>query len=198
MPFGVKPLHIRHKQLTRTTNGEFDTSHEVQLKEMQLPKFVNGRRIVGISASIFELEHCRYDVILGRDFISSAGIILSFNNHTVTCMDVTTPMRDTTKMTRVSPEEAKDTELFKNASTEILERSYQRVTAKEVARQQNHMTEEQKRKFQKMIQKHEVIFNGKLGLYPHEEIHIKLKKDAKPIHMKPYPVAYQREEIFRK
>eukprot|EP00536_Pseudo-nitzschia_multiseries_P015512 jgi/Psemu1/42851/gm1.42851_g len=44
----------------------------------------------------------------------------------------------------------------------------------------------------------QVVFNGDIGCYPHRKTHVELEDDAKPIHMKPYSVPYQREEILKK
>eukprot|EP00536_Pseudo-nitzschia_multiseries_P003668 jgi/Psemu1/186376/e_gw1.57.48.1 len=55
MPFGVQPKHVRYKRVTTTANGAFDTSFEVKMKELvQMLEFVNGSRIKGISAKIFD------------------------------------------------------------------------------------------------------------------------------------------------
>jgi len=49
-----------------------------------------------------------------------------------------------------------------------------------------------------VLDKYTDVFDGKLGCYPHEKINIQLKPGAKPIHKRPYPVPYKREELFKR
>ena len=42
-----------------------------------------------------------------------------------------------------------------------------------------------------------MLFDGELGLYPHEKFHLSIKKDAVPVHKKPYPVPYKQRDVFR-
>ncbi len=42
------------------------------------------------------------------------------------------------------------------------------------------------------------IFNGTLGVYPHQKFHIELEPNAKPKHARPYPVPVIHLESFKK
>ena len=53
------------------------------------------------------------------------------------------------------------------------------------------MSVDKRVKFQAILEKHKVLFDGELGLYPHEKFHLNIKKDAVPVHKKPYPVPYK-------
>ena len=50
-----------------------------------------------------------------------------------------------------------------NFAAEILDRKYKRVTAKDIAAQQQHMSDKQKRLFGNTLNKYEILFDGKLG-----------------------------------
>ena len=70
---GVVPTISPEKRITTTANGSFDTSKSVELRNIQLPKFVNGRVVVGcVEARLFHSPECRYDIIFGGDFLTSA------------------------------------------------------------------------------------------------------------------------------
>ena len=59
-------------------------------------------------------------------------------------------------------------ELFE--AQEILHRAYKKVTPAECASEQDHMSKEERVKFQAVLERHKVLFDGELGLYPHEFI----------------------------
>ena len=86
-------------------------------------------------------------------------------------------------------------ELFE--ATEILHQAYKKVTPSECANDQHHMSDEEKIKFQAILERHKVLFDGELGLYQNEKFHLKLKKGAVPVHKKPYPVAYKQQDVLR-
>ena len=48
-----------------------------------------------------------------------------------------------------------------------------------------------------MLEKHEVLFDGKLGLYPHKHFKLKLKPGAIPVHKKAYPIPFKRHPVFK-
>ena len=70
----------------------------------------------------------------------------------------------------------------------MLEHAYQKVTPRECASKQGYMTQAERSKFEAILDKYKVLFNGKLGLYPHKKFHLQLKEGAAPIHKKPYAV----------
>ena len=85
-------------------------------------------------------------------------------------------------------------ELFE--AMEILNQAYKKVTPRECANDQHHMSNEERIKFQAILEHYKVLFDGELGCYPHKNFHLKLKKDAVPDHKKPYPVPYKRLDLF--
>ena len=58
------------------------------------------------------------------------------------------------------------------------------------------MSDEERTKFRTILEGHKVLFDGGLGLYPHEKFHLKVKEGAVPVHKKPYPVPHKRQDIF--
>jgi hypothetical protein len=49
-----------------------------------------------------------------------------------------------------------------------------------------------------VLAKHEPLFDGTLGKYPHKKIHLELLDGAKPVHQKAYPVAPAHQAAFQK
>ena len=70
------------------------------------------------------------------------------------------------------------------------------MTPNKCAKEQYHMTDEECTKFEAIVEQHKVLFDGELGLYPHEKFHLTLKEGAVPVNKKPYPVPYTRQEVF--
>ena len=59
------------------------------------------------------------------------------------------------------------------------------------------MTIGQKIKFKAMLERHKIMFDGKLGLYPHEKFKLRLKEGAVSVHKKAYPVPFKRQPVFK-
>ena len=58
------------------------------------------------------------------------------------------------------------------------------------------MSDEERTKFRTILEGHKVLFDGGLGLYPHEKFHLKVKEGAVPVHKKHYPVLHKRPDMF--
>ena len=209
LPFGTLPIRSKHQVLTTTANGSFDTTEYIIMKNIKLQEFGNYT-IDKQEARLFHSPNCRYDLILGRDFLHLAQINLLFKEGAVQWMDRTIPMKDTslyheTDYTMLM-EELEDAELFADdlsfanpyKSKVILDRAYQETDPSTVAQQQSHMSKAEQQQFQAILSKYPNVFNGELGKYPHKKISLRLKPGSKPIHKKPYPVAYKREDLFKR
>ena len=58
------------------------------------------------------------------------------------------------------------------------------------------MLDKERIKFQAMLERYKILFDGELGLYPHKKFHLKVKEGAIPVHKKPYPVSHKRHDLF--
>ena len=47
------------------------------------------------------------------------------------------------------------------------------------------------------MEHHKIMFNGKLGYYPHKKFHLNLIDGYWPIFKRPYPVPFSREKLFK-
>ena len=93
-------------------------------------------------------------------------------------------------------EKLEDSEMFQ--STEVLDRAYSSITAKEVASLWTHLIEEEQTSLEKFLTKYSTIFDGKLGCYPHNKIKLDIPPNAQLIQKRPYPVPYGQETSFKK
>jgi len=93
LPFGTIPIRSKHKVITTTASGSFNTTEYVIMKNIKLQEFGNCT-IDKQQARLFNSPNCRYDLILGRNFLHLAKINLLFESATVQWMNWTVPMKD--------------------------------------------------------------------------------------------------------
>ncbi len=66
----------------------------VVLCNLRLPELENNRNVDQQKALIFDADSCRYDVILGADFLSKTGIDVKCSRGTIEWFDNELPLRD--------------------------------------------------------------------------------------------------------
>ena len=88
-------------------------------------------------------------------------------------------------------------EEFESYSTKIAGRKYQAVSTDEVIAQVDHLTGGQKRLLKEVLDKHTVLFDGKLGCYTGDKVHLKLIDNFTPSWKRAYPVPFTREKAFK-
>ena len=62
----------------------------------------------------------------------------------------------------------------------------------------SHLEAKQKEGLKALMLKHSKLFDGTLGKYPGEPIHIELEKDAVPVYKRQYPIPRVHLETFKK
>ena len=80
------------------------------------------------------------------------------------------------------------------ATTEIKARKYQAVSTDEVIAQLDHLTGGQKQLLKKVLDKHTVLFDRKLGCCTGDKVHLELIDNAKPFWKRAYPVPFTSHE----
>jgi hypothetical protein len=83
-------------------------------------------------------------------------------------------------------------------AVKILDTKYEKVSIDEVVEKQEHLNTEQRAELHRVLGKFEKLFNGTLGVYPHQKFHINLLPDAKPKHLMPYTIPRIHLEAFKK
>ena len=97
-----------------------------------------------------------------------------------------------------------ENDMFKNdwldcyAAERILDTKYEKLDLDGLMSKQDHLNTNQKEYLKGLFLKYSKVFDGTLGLYPHKKIHIDVKPDAKPKHMRPYAVPKIHMDTFKK
>jgi hypothetical protein len=79
----------------------------------------------------------------------------------------------------------------------ILEAKYEPANLEEITRGITHLTDAEQTRLLELLQKYEHLFDGTLGTWTGEPYDIKLKKGAKPYHVRPFPVPKIHEQTLK-
>eukprot|EP00804_Cyclotella_cryptica_P013076 CCRYP_002363-RA/>CCRYP_002363-RA protein AED:0.38 eAED:0.38 QI:0/-1/0/1/-1/1/1/0/217 len=183
-----------------TLAGKLQAQEAVTLRDLRLPEFDKNRRISQQKALVLDYDHIRYDVILGTNFPSKTGNKLNYLDGKMEWFDYSRPLqppggldlKDFDAMEDMFFIQAED-ELFDKDwlscyATDILDAKYEWADVAEVVDKQTHLNAHHKKDPLQVLQDNSKMFDGTLGLYPHRKVHIELVPDAKPVHVRPYPV----------
>ncbi len=75
---------------------------------------------------------------------------------------------------------------------------YERVQIDDIVNQLEHLNIQQKADIKQALREFTKIFDGTLGVYPHQKFYIELEPIAKPKHARPYPIPVIHLEAFKK
>ena len=183
----------------------------VVVRGMRLPEFDKNTMITEHKLLVFDGE-CQYDMILGSDFLSKIGLGVNYDTGMVTWLDYSIPMH--------TPFESDSEELYEAIeeyllqmddddlgydwldaflTVPILDAKYEKADLAEVARNQTHLSDSQRNDLFQLLSRHERLFDGTLGLYPHEKMHIELLPGERfESFSRPYPVPHIHLDTFKK
>ncbi len=172
------------------------------MRNLRLPEFDKNRNVDQQKALVFQSETCKYDVILGADFLTKTGIDVKYSIGTMEWFDNELPLcnphllqnKEFEAMAEIIKIQ-QDEELFGMDwydstcyAAEIIDAKYEKVEANEVINQLNYLSLEQNKNLRKVLRKHTKLFSGKLGVYPHRKFYIDLVPGVIAKHARPYPV----------
>ncbi|CAJ1946507.1 unnamed protein product [Cylindrotheca closterium] len=80
----------------------------------------------------------------------------------------------------------------------ILDAKYEATTGAEVSSKQVHLTKKQQDQFATALENKQELFDGNLGHYKHEKIHLEVEDGVIPIHSKAYSVPVKHQHAFLK
>lgn len=86
---------------------------------------------------------------------------------------------------------------FKTFALEITGRKYQAVSTEEVIAQHDQLTAEQKQMLKLVLDKHTVLFDGKVGCYTGDKVHLELIDNYTLFWKQAYPVSFTKEKVFK-
>ena len=79
VPRGVILKDLSNGKCIETLSGQVMAQQVVTLHDLRLPEFDKNRRIAQQKALVFNNNNCRYDMILGTNFLSKTGIKLDYD-----------------------------------------------------------------------------------------------------------------------
>jgi hypothetical protein len=198
--------------MANTLAGSYQSSAMVVMRNLRLPELDKNRNIDQQKALMFESETCKYDVILGADFLTKTGIDVKYSTGTIQWFENELPLRDPRSlkdkdyvtMAEISAIQ-QDMEFFGMDwydptcyATEILDAKYEKVHIDDLVDQLNHLNDQQKTDIKQVLSKFTKLFDGTLGVYPLRKFHIDLEPGAKPKHARAYPVPVIHLETFKR
>jgi hypothetical protein len=95
LPRNCQTCKILNSRKIGTLAVSYTSSETVVLRNLRLPELDKNRNVDQQKALIFNADSCRYDVILGSDFLSKTGIDVKYSTGTIEWFDNELPLRDT-------------------------------------------------------------------------------------------------------
>ena len=86
---------------------------------------------------------------------------------------------------------------LKSFAADITGRKYQVVSTEEVISQQDQLSAEQKQKLKSVLDKQTVLFDGKLGHYTGDKVHLESIDNYTLSWKRAYPVPFTKEKVFK-
>ena len=141
----------------------------VVMRNIRLPELDKNRNIEQQKALIFESKTCKYDVILGADFLTKSGIDVKYSTGTIEWFENEIPLHD--------PHQLKDKDYVSMAmadivkiqqeveffgmdwydptcyASKILDAKYEKVQIDEVVNQLEHLSAQQKNDIKQVLDK---------------------------------------------
>ena len=205
----IKDKGINIKKIPTVTGttmaGTFKTNEATTITMSQFQELDPHRTIEQLDFQVFNVA-CRYDAIIGREVLSSLGIILDFNNRAIEWEDKISPMR---AMPRSSTSLNNNDDTYRSDNTGkvdasgyhskiIAESNYEKADVNEVVNSCSHLSSVQKQDLKELLHKYETLFDGKLKIFPNEKIHLDLDPSITPYKARTYPVPRTQMEVFKK
>ena len=128
----------------------------VTLRDLRLPEIDKNRRIAQQRALIFDSNTCKYDVIVGTNFLSKTGIKLDYDEGNMVWYDCVLPMRPRCGLTSNDFNDMEDQyymqveedilgeDWLQSCATEILDAKYEFSDVTHVVNSQIHLDQNPK------------------------------------------------------
>ena len=194
------------KSTWKTAAGSF-TSHGRVPLDFRLPEF-SDTKIITQDFQAYESENALYDVILGASFLNDLKIILDYDKGVMSWDGVEIDMKDPSSLTTShqiytlfeSSTEPESTKSALKRTTHILDAKYEKADLEKIMSDEcSHLDDVEKEALLSLLQRYETLFDGTLGDFKTEPVHLELKKgEETPVHSRPYPVPHVHEATLKK
>ena len=226
VPEGVT-LEKDRKVRNQTLAGPVTGASLIHAEQLKLPEFHRTRTIVNTTFRVFDSD-LRYDAILGRKLLFQLGIVLDFKQRKMSWDDSHIMMRPypekfkSSKVLRTLQDDLQDEYLYDNddatftpemfvaekeslaseelgyKSSVIKESFYEGANFEEIARSCSHLTAKQQDELLTLLKKFPVLFDGGLGHYKDELIHLEIDPKAPTSTVRAYPVPHSKLKVFKR
>ena len=188
-------------------NGAFELEYKTNVN-LSFPE-LNAHRVITWQCFIDERENNElgYDMIVGRDLMTSIGIQIDFQNKMLRWDGVELEMRDfssttpTRKEIKATLQKAAEPVVTKEATSrlvKILDSTYEKADLRQVVEQAAHINSQQKEMLYQLLVKYEKIFDGELSEWDTEPVDFEFIEGAKPHCQRHFPVPHIHKETFKK
>jgi hypothetical protein len=94
LPRHCKPHGIYSSRQVNTLAGTYTSTEVVIMRNLRLPEFDKNRNVDHQKALVFQSETCKYDVILGAEFLTKTGIDVKYSTGTMAWFNNELPLRN--------------------------------------------------------------------------------------------------------
>ena len=201
VPPTVKPKQ-GDSQLVTTTQGTYASKNYFDASEIMFPEFCKTRMIPKVHLRTFSSATSRYDFIVGRDILKF-GFILDHAHARIVWDGLSIPM--TVQESAALPAHVTThfscartfRDNYATGSKKIKQAKYDSVSPTVVAAQCSHLSPQQQKQLETLLQQFPQLFSGQLGRYNKNKFTLELLNPATvPIFCKPYPIAQTHMQVF--
>ena len=209
MPKGTRITQTQESRtMMNTLAGPYAPLGSASAKGLRIPAFDKNRVIDQHEFLVFDAP-CNYDIILGVDFLKKVGIKMDYENLKVEWLGNTIPMESLNDPKSIAAHvdaylaqiemDDQGFDIDSYAASSILDAKYDKTDIDKVIRDNcSHLDESQQQDLRALLLNHAKLFDGSLGKYPGEPMHIELEQDAQPVYRRPYPVPQVHLATFKK
>ena len=185
----------KHKTTYNSAGGTFNSSKKGTL-EFRLPEFSTSKKIPwNFVSDAGRLDSLGYDMIIGRDLMTSLKMIIDFEYQVLRWENIGIPMNRNKQSKQdlhsifESSMESKPVQEATGRATKILDASYTKADLiNVVAKNCKHLSERERAKMLALLRDFEPLFDGTLGELHTDPIDLGLKPGSKPKHHKAFLV----------
>ena len=186
------------KTVWDTTAGQCKTSGRCEL-EFGLHEFSTTRRIKH-NFHVMTKVIPGYDMIIGRDLMHHLKLDVMFSTSSLVWFEngeIPLKPANATKETHFYINDPQDIMTEADKMSSILDAKYEKANLDKVAKETPHLSNSEKGKLKKLLEKYEELFDGTIGTWKMDRHKVHLKEDAKPYHGRPYQVPKAHERALR-
>ena len=171
-----------------TNAGTFETRSKAIVHGLRFPQFTNNATVNNVTLHVNPNRTQKYKIIFGLDFLIANEFDFILSEKVVKWQGYEVSItQDKEKRNETNIKEMRDN-------------NYRKMTSKEITNHKNqqHLSTMEKEKLTNVIREFEDLFQGTAGNYTGNPVQIKIRKDAKPYHARPYRIPQAQEAVTRK